>query len=126
MGEQLDNNVIALHPLPWAVCTPYTGCNGERAPCTVVDDDGCFVCECSAVDDDMGKSEALMIVTLVNRAGPRVCHNCGEPASCFGTYEDELRPVYSCDQCCGHDTEELLIVYNKDGTCEQIEGGADG
>jgi hypothetical protein len=34
--------------------------------------------------------------------GP-ICTACGNPATCFGTEDDE--PAYCCDDCCGHGNE---------------------
>jgi hypothetical protein len=66
--------------------------------------------------DDEGREVAVAICTAVNRAGPRVCANCGKPASCFGSYETELHPAYACNACCAHG--------NEDGHCEPL--GDDG
>jgi hypothetical protein len=39
------------------------------------------------------------------------CIHHGEPATCFGVYEDSTNPVeIGCDDCCGHG--------NEDGWCE--------
>lgn len=40
-----------------------------------------------------------------------VCRNCGNPATCYGTYENDTG--YACDECCGHGCE--------DGHCERIK-----
>lgn len=98
-------------PLPWYVQPPYEGCDGKVGYHTVWDADGDIVCECYS-DEDKGRQEAITICDAVNRAGPKVCANCGAPATCFGSYEDELSPAYACDDCCAHGCE--------DGHCEQI------
>lgn len=95
-------------PLPWYVQGPFDGCDGHMQH-SVNDADGCFICECDGEDE--GFEEAIDIASAVNRAGPRVCE-CGEPAACFGSYEDALHPAYACDDCCGHG--------NEDGHCEPI------
>jgi hypothetical protein len=97
--------------LPWYVQEPYNGCNGGRMQHSVVDDDGCLVCECDGEDE--GLQVAVAIVTAANRSGPRICHHCGKPATCFGSYEDNLHPAFACDECCGHG--------NEDGWCEPVE-----
>lgn len=100
-----------VHPLPWYVQGPYDGCDAHMQH-SVLDVDGCFICECDGEDE--GHAEAVAIVEAVNRAGPRVCE-CGGQATCFGSYEDDLHPAYACDACCGHGCE--------DGHCEQLDGG---
>lgn len=40
-----------------------------------------------------------------------VCHNCGEPATCMGTYMGDSHE-FSCDKCCDHSC--------KDGFCVQL------
>lgn len=41
------------------------------------------------------------------------CRTCGQPATCYGTYEGHTG--YGCDDCCGHGCE--------DGHCEPLEAG---
>lgn len=41
---------------------------------------------------------------------PPTCHTCGQPATCFGTYEGITG--FGCDDCCGHGCE--------DGHCEPL------
>ena len=105
-------------PLPWHVKRPYAGCDGKRMPHAVWDVDGNLVCACEGEEE--GYWEALFICNAVNRAGKPVCHNCGAPATCFGSYEDELHPAYACSECCGHG--------NEDGRCEPVgpETGEEG
>lgn len=44
---------------------------------------------------------------------PGPCAHCGEPAICFGVYEDSTQPAArACDSCCGHG--------NEDGWCKPI------
>lgn len=92
--------------LPWRVLPP----NLDEKRFRVVDDAGHLVCVCHG--DEHGRSEAIAICTVINRAGEAVCANCGEPAACFGSYETELHPAYACDDCCAHG--------NEDGHCEQL------
>lgn len=98
------------HPLPWHVQPPYTGCDGRRMQHSVWDCDGGLVCE--IIGDGDGRRVAVFLVERVNRAGSRVCANCGAQATCFGSYEDELHPAYACDECCAHGCE--------DGHCERV------
>ncbi len=50
---------------------------------------------------------------IARNPGPGPCAHCGEPATCFGVYEDPSGPVErACDACCGHG--------NEDGWCESI------
>lgn len=98
------------HPLPWHVLAPYEH-HGEMKNHSVWDAEGELIAECYG--QDRGREEALAIVSAVNRAGPRLCSNCGETATCFGAYEDGLHPGYSCDVCCGHG--------NEDGHCDPVE-----
>lgn len=102
---------MTAHPLPWYAMGPYDGCDGRMNGYTVWDADGGLICECTGEDD--GHDEAVAIAEAMNRAGPRVCQDCGKPATCFGSYEDELHPAYACDACCGHGCE--------DGHCEPVE-----
>lgn len=110
--------------LPWHVKRPEGVSEygvGElpdvsRIGYSVWDGAGVFVCVCWG--EERGYNEALAICERVNRAGDRTCHNCGDPAACFGSYEDELHPAYSCDECCGHG--------NEDGHCERIVDADDG
>lgn len=45
--------------------------------------------------------------------GPGECAHCGKPATCYGVYEDNAKPIErACDGCCGHG--------NEDGWCEPI------
>lgn len=47
---------------------------------------------------------------------PPICEICGEPATCFGAYENpDSLPGYACDRCCGHG--------NEDGWCKPILDG---
>jgi len=85
--------------LPWHVQEPYEGCGGVRMQHSVVDDDGCLVCECDGANE--GLHVAVFIVTLVNRQGPPLCFQCGREAQWFGTYDDKLSPVYACSDCIG-------------------------
>jgi len=96
--------------LPWYV----VGSRGRpgHTNYTVRDAAGRQVCECSGEDD--GHEEAVAIAAAVNRAGPRICARCGAPATCFGSYEDDLSPAFACDDCCGHG--------NEDGQCEPVTG----
>lgn len=96
--------------LPWHVKSPYNGCDEQRMQYSVWDNAGNLVAECFG--DDEGREEALAICVAVNRAGDRACAHCGEPATCFGAYEDGLSPAYACDECCGHGCEG--------GHCEQL------
>lgn len=41
-----------------------------------------------------------------------VCAWCGNPAVCFGAYEDNTEKTYACNECCGHGCE--------DGHCDMI------
>src|SRR5262249_24096588 len=95
---------VSERTLPWYAMRPYVGCNGKRMQHSVWDADGNFACECDG--DDEGHDEAVAICEAVNRMGPRECAHCGEPATCFGSYEDELHPAYACDECCGHGNED--------------------
>jgi hypothetical protein len=100
--------------LPWYVKRPHmiATLDGTREwkQHTVWDDAGHLVAECYGDED--GHDEACAIAELANRAGDKACAHCGEPATCFGSYEDELRPAYACDDCCGHG--------NEDGHCEPV------
>jgi len=100
--------------LPWHVRRP----SAEYGQFTVWDDAGHVVCVC--LGEDEGRDEAVVIATLANRAGDQVCTFCDEPATCFGSYEDEFHPGYHCDRCCGHG--------NEDGHCEPVAnaGNHDG
>lgn len=104
--------LVAEHPLPWHVneATNNT-CSGERLGLSIWDADGNLIAEIADPDEDSGRDAAVMICELMNRAGPKVCE-CGEPATCFGSYETDLHPAYACDTCCGHGCE--------DGHCEQL------
>lgn len=99
------------HPLPWYAMAPHAGCDESEVPYTVWDADGTCICECYGEDD--GHNEAVRICWTVNRAGLRECHECGKPATCFGSYEDDLHPAFACDDCCGHG--------NEDGRCVPVE-----
>jgi hypothetical protein len=112
--------ILEDRKLPWHVQPPYEGCNTDEPernhmPYSVWDEEGNLVCECSGEDD--GREEAVAIATIVNRTGPATCATCGEPATCFGAYEDGLCPAFSCDECCGHGCE--------DGYCEQLDPSRD-
>jgi hypothetical protein len=123
-GKTEPNNVVPLHPmpvhlgdyaghpLPWYAMEPYEGCDGSPMQCSVWDAEGTLICECDG--DDAGHAEAVAICVAVNRAGPKVCE-CGKPAACFGSYEDDLHSAYACDDCCGHGCE--------DGHCEPVPSG---
>jgi len=41
-----------------------------------------------------------------------LCASCGEPATCYGQYEDQPEG-YACDDCCGHGCEG--------GKCHSLE-----
>lgn len=54
--------------------------------------------------------------TLVTAPLAPVCAHCGQPATCFGLYEDpEGEPGYACSECCGHG--------NEDGWCKPLQSG---
>jgi hypothetical protein len=128
-GTTVPNNVVQLgpkragevagHPLPWYVDPPHDFVKTHPADCsevlkhhaqhTVCDAFDEVVCECNGEDE--GHAEAVAICMAVNRAGPQVCE-CGKRATCFGSYESDLRPAYACDDCCGHG--------NEDGHCEPV------
>lgn len=40
------------------------------------------------------------------------CVYCGEPATCFGSYEGSAA-CPACDECCGHG--------NEDGSCRSLD-----
>jgi hypothetical protein len=114
-------SLFEARPLPWHVKNPYDGCNADEPEhnhmqCSVWDNDGNLVCEC--MGEDEGRREAIAIATAVNRSGPKVCAHCDSPATCFGSYEDDLSPAYACDECCGHGCE--------DGHCERMPDAPDG
>lgn len=109
------------HPLPWYVDPPHDYENHSpldcsivtqhRAPHTVCDAFDEVVCACNGEDE--GHAEAVFICATVNRGGAKLCAECGEPATCFGSYETDLNPAYACDECCGHG--------NEDGHCDQVD-----
>ena len=41
------------------------------------------------------------------------CANCGKPAACMGSYENDESWAYACDDCCAHGCE--------DGRCYPLE-----
>lgn len=92
--------------LPWRATRPKEGSPHHA----VVDSEGHLVALCFG--EDRGHDEAVAICQLANRAGDPICANCGEEATCFGSYETELTPAYACDECCGHG--------NEDGSCGRI------
>lgn len=102
--------------LPWHVRTPRDrGAEGFTGH-TIWDDAGQLVAECFG--ENSGREEGVAICSVVNRNGDMICSNCGEPATCFGSYETELRPAFACDECCAHG--------NEDGHCERVEIGENG
>lgn len=105
-------------PLPWVVRhgPALVHDDATLSGFTVWDAAGELVCECNG--DDQGREEAVAIASAINRAGPKVCANCGEPAACFGSYETEFTPAYACDECCAHG--------NEDGHCEPVDEAANG
>jgi hypothetical protein len=106
---------MSKRALPWYVIAPNDACNGNKMQWSVWDDDCNLVCECFGEDE--GHDEAIAICDAINRRGDKVCSNCGEPAACFGSYEDGTHPAYSCGKCCLHG--------NEDGHCELLEGDDD-
>jgi len=103
---------MSVPTLPWHVKEPYQGCDDKRMNYSIWDEDGNLVTEACAADDDEAREVCVAIVNAVNRTGPAECYTCGLPAVCFGSYEDELHPVFACDDCCGHG--------NEDGRCEPV------
>lgn len=93
--------------LPWYVKAPDPPVNRHG----IFDAENRLVAECYGDEDD-GCTEAIAICSVVNRAGEPICAHCGEPATCFGSYEDSFHPSYACDECCGHGCE--------DGHCEPV------
>lgn len=112
MKTQYDR-LVEAHPLPWHVneATNET-CSGERLGLSIWDAEDGLVAELCDSDQDAARDSAIQICTLVNRSGPSVCE-CGNPATCFGSYETDLHPAYACSECCGHGCE--------DGHCEPLE-----
>lgn len=92
--------------LPWMAAPPAEGAKQFM----VIDNDGQLVATCFGEDD--GRSEAVAICIAINRMGDPICANCGEAATCFGSYETELTPAFACDECCAHGCE--------DGHCEPL------
>lgn len=101
------------HPLPWRVDWLPVGWPLLPDKPRIVDANGVAVAVCAP--SDLGRETAIEICRSINLAGPKVCANCGKPAACFGSYEDDLHPAYACDECCGHG--------NEDGHCEPVSGG---
>lgn len=56
--------------------------------------------------------KTVTLVMLAIRKACHLCANCGEPAACFGQYED-MPEGFACDDCCGHG--------NEDGHCEPVD-----
>lgn len=122
--QRLDEAIVSLksdfvkagpspmdHPLPWRVRGPWIDRDGKKRPYAVCDANGCLIAECGGEDE--GHHEAVEIVVAINLTGPKVCDDCGKPATCFGSYEIDLNPSFACSECCGHGCE--------DGECVLIE-----
>lgn len=46
------------------------------------------------------------VVEIQMATSPRLCATCGQPATCFGAYEEATTPTFACDECCGHGNED--------------------
>lgn len=75
--------------------------------------------ECHALNSD-GKAnctttrlkELRELVRRLEGERPK-CSHCGNPATCFGSYERPDAHGFACDECCGHGCE--------DGHCAQLQ-----
>jgi hypothetical protein len=68
------------------------------------------------------QSQRAMLVKCANELeaalatqvpAPTALCDCGKPAVCFGAYEGNWQPSFSCADCCGHG--------NEDGWCKPVE-----